>query len=208
MEASDALASESENTDTGGEGGDEKDSSSNESLDRLADRLDTFLDRIGPEEEEGDLYEFASEFADDFDDEDDDDYDDDDDDDDGDLTAEEEAERILNEYVDQRVQERLQPHLQEQQEERRQAQLEDLEQRYPDLQQREHAGPLLENSRRLAAAMGQPELAFQAPFLETVYLRMKAEYLSAAEDEGAEKGGSENPIGARRFGGIRWGRGS
>lgn len=182
-----------ENTDApeGGEGGQRTDTTS--SVDRLTERLDKFLEHVAPtDDDDGSLFEFTDEF-DEFLDDDDDDTDDNFDDDET-LTPEQEAERLLNEYVDQRVQERLDPILESQREEQRQEDLQALESRYPELATRDVAAPVLRHAMHIAQALGTPELAFEAPFLETVYLRSRAERAAAAEGSDESARGSETPL--------------
>jgi hypothetical protein len=190
--------------DGGDDDGDDEggDSGVSDSVARLTERLDRFLDRVGPGEDDqggglGDLAFGADGDLDDDDDDFDDSvfYDDDDDIDADDAMAEEErrAREILDQYVEQRTQEQIAPVLEEFREQQRYAQITDLEDRYPELQSREMAAPLMQAAQELAAALGQPELAYEAPFLETVYLRAKAEVAAASEDEGGE-GGSETPL--------------
>lgn len=184
------------------EGG-EKGGELEESVGRLTDRLGQFMDRVAPQDSDQDvgLWDLtADELYGDFDD-------DDDEDDEGmdqpavqrgDQDAEAEAERhaqeVLNQFIDQRVQEKLGPYMEGQAEERRMGQLQALEDKYPDLKSQEHARPLLEKAQEIAATLGAPDLAYEAPFLETVYLRERTAATVADEDRAAGEGGSDTAL--------------
>ena len=164
-----------------------------DSIDRLASRMDSFMEQSRPDEDPlSDLFEPEDEYE--YEDDESDPYFDDEDDEDLDDEARlsREADRIIDELVDRKVQERLAPHLQQQYDDRRHGQVVELEKKYTELQERKHAEPLLREAATLAKRLGEPELAFEAPFLETVYLRMKAEAARAEESEAS--GEDETPI--------------
>lgn len=173
------------------EGGDTK-----AAIDALSERMDKFMEQAqGDEEDPLDDFDLFDEFGDD-DDEYDDDFDEGGDQggnpDDPDALARS-ADAIVEQLVDQKVQERLAPHLQQQYEERRHEQVVALENKYPELGEQEKAVPLLREAAKLAKSLGEPELAREAPFLETVHLRMKAEAARAEETSGG-KGEDEAPV--------------
>ena len=194
-------------TDTSTEaGGSEESAGGGDSISRLTERLDKFIDqmeRSGEREGQsrGGLLDSVQRNDDDLDD---DEYAEDLDDDlDGDDYATDEqaqARRLLEEFVDSRLQERIQPYLQEQYEEKRIEQVQALEQKYPELATPDKAQPLVEMAEQLARTLGEPGLAYEAPFLETIYLRMKAEQVQADErsagddrEASVESGGAASP---------------
>jgi hypothetical protein len=116
------------------------------------------------------------------------------------------ADQIVENLVEQKVQERLAPHLAAQYEEKRHGEVVALESKYPELQEQDNATPLLQTAVQLARALGEPELAYEAPFLETVHLRMKAEAARAEETSG--EGGQEREAPIEGAGGSNTGGGS
>lgn len=185
--------------DGGESGGESTQPDVRSAIDNLSERMDTFMQSVQQPQE--DPLDFL--YDDEFDDEGDDQTS-------GEQTGDgnpddlvKSADQIVENLVEQKVQERLAPHLQAQYEERRHEQVVQLENKYPELKEEDGATPLLRQAAELAKALGEPELAREAPFLETVHLRMKAEAARAEETSGeAEQdapiegaGGSGNSTG-------------
>jgi hypothetical protein len=173
---------------TGGDGGDGGEGGGGEgtqpdvrtAIDNLSERMDTFMQTVQPQQEDplDFLYEDEG-----------DDFEDDTSNEGGDDGGEADdlvrsADQIVENLVEQKVQERMAPHLQQQYEERRHEQVVQLENKYPELAEQDNATPLLQQAVQLAKQLGEPELAREAPFLETVHLRMKAEAARAEETSG------------------------
>lgn len=208
-QVAEATATDTESS--GDEEATESKDANSDAIGRLTERLDKFIDTVNPPE--GDeantgLYDqVADDLYGDYYDDDDEDLDEGGEEDDSERSPEDEAREIVQQFVDQKVQERLDPVLAQQREQQRIADIQSLEQSYPELGKKEHAAPLLAKAQEIAQAIGVPELAYEAPFLETVYLRAKGEGVAAKEREAAAKNGSETALETAGGTGNRGGEG-
>jgi hypothetical protein len=101
--------------------------------------------------------------------------------------------QALQSMIDARAQQLLQQHLDPLQQQVRSIQVgldaEALTARYPDLAKEEVAGPVVEQARALAEAMGNPALAQNTQFVEVIYKAQMADARAAGErPAGAEEG--------------------
>lgn len=81
--------------------------------------------------------------------------------------AMQQLEQYISQQVQQGVQQQVTPWI-------RQQQAVELETKYPDLQNPQVAGPLVEEAARFAQQLGSPELAGDPRFIEKLYLAQKA----------------------------------
>lgn len=94
-------------------------------------------------------------------------------------------ERYIAEQATAAAKQTVEPWMQQQQEIQRERDVQELLGRYPDL--KDVAKEVDEEAMQRAQALGQPELAFEASFLEMTYLARKArDQAQADRDAGAE----------------------
>jgi hypothetical protein len=96
--------------------------------------------------------------------------------------------REIARLVQQGVQDQMAPHLEERAWERRDQEADALEERYPDLADEKTQAKYLTMAQQEAQRLGQPALAIEPKFLETVYLA----------DQARQKAGDEIPAGSRQ----------